>query len=122
MLDTTAACATALTVLLTGLSLNVSRLRLRHRVSFGDGGHKDLQAAVRAHGNTLEQALLFMVLLGVAEARGALGAVLPWVALGFVLVRLAHAAALFGRVLPVRQAAHVATVLLQLVLAVALLA
>ena len=52
-----------LALLLTALSLNVSRLRMRHRVSFGDGGHRDLMVAVRAHGNALEQSLLFGLLL-----------------------------------------------------------
>lgn len=63
-------CSAALAaVLLTGLSLNVSRLRMRHRISLGSGGHKALQLAVRAHGNALEQSLLFFLLLLIAEAQ-----------------------------------------------------
>jgi uncharacterized membrane protein YecN with MAPEG domain len=111
-----------LAVLLTALSLNVSRLRMRYRVSFGDGGHKDLMVAVRAHGNALEQSLLFALLLLAADYAMALPmGQAGLVGLAFVSVRVVHAAALFARVMGLRQAAHVATVLLQLWLAVAIL-
>lgn len=111
-----------LAVLLTALSVNVSRLRMRYRVSFGHGGHKDLMVAVRAHGNALEQSLLFGLLLlasdyAMALPMGMSGAV----GLCFVAVRVVHAAALFGRVMGLRQVAHVATVLLQLGLVIAIL-
>lgn len=107
---------------LTALSANVSRLRMRYRVSFGDGGHKDLMVAVRAHGNALEQSLLFGLLLLAADyamalPMGATGVV----GLAFLAVRIVHAAALFARVMALRQAAHVASVLLQVGLAAAIL-
>ena len=117
----TALTTGALTVLLTALSLHVSRLRLRHRISFGHGAHKDLEAAIRAHGNTLEQSLLFVLLLLLLELLRPGASWLGWPAAAFVLVRVTHGAALFMRRLPVRQAAHVATLLLQLGLAAALL-
>jgi uncharacterized protein len=99
-LHAVAATLALLALGLTLLSLNVSRLRLKHRVSFGDGGHKDLLLAVRAHGNTLEQALLYAPL-----------------ALAHALL----AAGLFGRQLRLRQLAHLASVAVQGVLAVVLL-
>ena len=52
-----------LALLLTALSLHVSRLRLRYRQTWGDGGYKDLATAIRTHGNTLEQSMLFGLLL-----------------------------------------------------------
>jgi uncharacterized protein len=117
-----AALVTALlAMLLTGLSLNVSRLRLRHRVSFGDGGHKDLLVATRAHGNALEQSLLFIVLLAALESLP--GTPVMWVqGLGgvFVVARLVHAAALLVRRLLLRQVAHVVSVLAQLLAAAAI--
>lgn len=117
-----AASIAALALLLTGLSLHVSRLRLRHRVSFGDGGHKDLLAATRAHGNTLEQALLYAVLaLAYAGLAGAQAGLLAGCAAVFVAARVVHAAALFGRRLGLRQAAHVASIGVHLVLALAIL-
>ncbi len=42
--------AAALALLLVALSINISRLRIAHKISFGDGGIKELTAAVRAHG------------------------------------------------------------------------
>lgn len=59
-----AAIYTALLVLLiTLLALNVSRNRITHRVSFGDGGALPLQAAIRAHMNAVEQTLPLLPLL-----------------------------------------------------------
>lgn len=110
-----------LTLLLIGLSLNISRLRLRYKVSFGEGGHKDLLLAVRAHGNALEQSLLFAVLLLALEARHGAGVgIIPVVGLGFVAVRVLHAVAIFQRWLLLRQAAHVATLAAQLMAVFAL--
>jgi uncharacterized membrane protein YecN with MAPEG domain len=116
--ETVAASLALLALLLTALSLHVSRLRLRHRVSFGDGGHKDLLAAMRAHGNALEQSLLYAVLaLAAVALPGASPRALAVSAMVFVAARVLHAAALFGRRLLLRQAAHVASTLVHLALA-----
>jgi uncharacterized membrane protein YecN with MAPEG domain len=117
----TALTCAVLALLLIGLSLHISRLRIRYKQSFGDGGHKDLLVAIRAHGNTLEQGLLFALLMLLMEltqpARGILGAVGAL----FLLARLLHALAMFQRLLLLRQIAHVLSVLCQLALALALL-
>lgn len=107
---------------LTALSLNVSRLRLRHKVSFGDGGNKDLGVAIRAHGNTLEQALLFAVLILALELRPA-GSPdwLIWPVGVFLVARMLHTVAIFRRLLLLRQLAHVASVVAQLTFALELL-
>ncbi len=112
----TAATTVALFVLLTALSLNVSRLRIRHRVSFGHGEHKNLEVAVRAHGNTLEQSTLFLLLLLLAELHWPQATWLAGIGLAFVLTRLLHSAAIFGRRLRLRQWAHVSSLLLQMAL------
>lgn len=113
-----AASLVALTLLLTVLSLHVSRLRLRHRVSFGDGGHKDLLLAMRAHGNSLEQTALFAALgLAGAQLPAFPAALLLACSAGFVVARYAHAWALFARWLRARQLAHGASLLAQLGLA-----
>jgi uncharacterized protein len=118
------ALATAsLGLLLTLLSLNISRLRLRHRVSFGDGGHKDLLLAVRAHGNTLEQALLFLVLAWAYHALpGHSGQLVSASALLFVTVRTVHAGATLARQFRLRQLTHALSVALQLALVFAIAA
>lgn len=102
---------------LTALSLNVSRLRIRHRVSFGFGGHKELEVASRAHGNALEQALLFLLLMLLAELCAAPSGLLLANAALFLAARLAHVAGIFGRRLRLRQLAHLATLATQFVLA-----
>jgi uncharacterized protein len=116
-----AASIAALAILVTGLSIQVSRLRLRHKVSYGDGGHRDLLVAMRAHGNALEQSSLFAVL---ALAAASLPAMPPEVmapcCAAFVLARLVHPWGTFGRRLGMRQAAHVCSTVVHLVLALAI--
>lgn len=121
--STTVAVVLALIALgLTALSLNISRLRLKHKVSFGDGGHKDLLVAVRAHGNALEQSMLFAVLLLAAALPGtASTAMVTGCCTLFLAARVIHAAAMFGRWLKLRQLAHLATLAAQTALALSIL-
>ena len=110
-----AATLATLALLLTALSLQVSRLRMRHRQTWGDGGHKDLAVAVRTHGNTLEQSLLFgLLVLALAQSGGTVATALAAVCCTFVLARIVYCTAAFGRRLPWRQAAHALTLLCQL--------
>ncbi len=73
------------------LSIRVSQLRLRHKVSIGAGGNERVETRMRAHANFTEYAPLFVLLLGLVElARGS--ATWLWaVAIAFILGRLAHA-------------------------------
>jgi uncharacterized protein len=116
MIIITALTACGVFVLLTGLSLNISRLRLYHRVSYGHGNHKNLEVAIRAHGNSIEQSLLFLLLLLIAESISGqtYASALAWIAGGFVLMRCVHCFATFMRWLRARQIAHVASLLLQM--------
>ncbi|WP_137972603.1 MAPEG family protein [Pseudomonas sp. F(2018)] len=114
--------AAILALLLIGLSLNISRLRMRHQVAFGDGGKPDLIKAVRAHGNSLEQSVLFIVLLYLGEATGQIGGPLT-AALGFafIMLRLLYCTGLFTRILLLRQASHALTMLVLLAVTLLLL-
>ncbi|WP_373388448.1 MAPEG family protein [Pseudomonas alcaligenes] len=114
--------AAILALLLIGLSLNVSRLRMRHQVAFGDGGKPDLIKAVRAHGNSLEQSLLFIVLLYLGETTEQIGGPLV-AALGFafIMLRLLYCAGLFARLLLLRQVSHGLTMLVLLAVSLLLL-
>lgn len=104
-----------LTLLITGLSVQVSRLRIRYRISFGDGGHKDLLLAIRAHGNALEQTTLFALLaVSYAALPEASAGHLLGCSAAFVLARTVHAFAMFTRRLSWRQAAHLTSVLVRL--------
>ncbi len=114
--------AAILALLLIALSLNISRLRMRHQVAFGDGGKPDLTKAVRAHGNSLEQSVLFIVLLYLGEATGQIGGPLT-AALGFafIMLRLLYCTGLFARILLLRQASHALTMLVLLAVTLLLL-
>ncbi len=115
--------AAALALLLVALSINISRLRIAHKISFGDGGIKELTAAIRAHGNTLEQSIIFVPLLYFVETGARLDArVVLGMAAAFVVARLIYCAALFARTLRIRQVAHGLTVLLQVAAAGLILA
>jgi uncharacterized membrane protein YecN with MAPEG domain len=84
----------AMNVLLTVLlAARISQLRLRYRVRLGDGEHKDLQRAIRAHGNNVEWLPLGLLLLLIAELSGAAAHALHAVGGLLFLGRLGHAAA-----------------------------
>jgi uncharacterized protein len=117
----TALTCAVLTLLLIGLSLQISRLRIRYKQSFGSGGHKDLQVAIRAHGNTLEQSLLFIFLLLLLELMKPGSSALVGAAMLFVAARLVHSIAIFQRLLLLRQIAHAISLLCQLALALGLI-
>lgn len=120
-LPVTTTVAALTTFMLIALSLNVSRLRMRYRTSLGDAGHKDLQVAVRAHGNALEQALLFLSLLLIAELQVVNPVLLAGGSIVFLAARCAHAYGLLTGRLRLRQVGHGATLLVQLLLASVLL-
>ena len=112
---TVAQVVAALAILLTLLSLNVSRLRLKYGVSYGADGHRELTVAIRAHGNALEQSLLFAVLMLAVQNQPTGEAALPaWLGAVFVLARVVHPVAMFQRWLRMRQLAHVTSLLAQL--------
>ncbi len=73
------------------LSLRVSRLRMRHKVSIGDGGNALVETRMRAHANFTEYAPLFLILLGLIELSRGSQTWLWAVAIAFVLGRIAHA-------------------------------
>lgn len=114
--------AAILSLLLITLSLYVSRLRMRHQVAFGDGGKSDLLKAVRAHGNSLEQSLLFIVLLYLGETTAQISAPLV-AALGFafIMLRLLYCTGLFARLLLLRQVSHGLSMLVLLAVTLLLL-
>ncbi len=87
----TATCAALLALLTIVLGGRVVILRRRYGVGVGDGGHKELMLAIRAHGNLLEQAPLALVLLLLLELAGASTNLLLLLAGLLVLGRLLHA-------------------------------
>ena len=50
-----------------GLSFFVIKGRFKHQAEIGDLGHADLSRRVRTHGNFIEYAPLFLILMFLAE-------------------------------------------------------
>lgn len=90
VLTITLTIAGACALLNLWLGIRVSQLRLRDKVSVGDGGNARLIARMRAQANFVEYAPIFLVLLAVVElARGS--ETWLWAAgIVFVLGRLMH--------------------------------
>ena len=109
-------------LLLVGLAMRISMLRMRHQVAFGDGGNAELMRAIRVHANTAEHAPIFILLALAWElTRGPTGFLVVVVTL-FVFARIGFAAAILGRGLhPLRMVTALLTYLTQAVLAGALL-
>lgn len=93
----TAAYVATLALLYAWLSLQVVRLRRRHRVGFGDGGNADLCNAIRAHGHFAEYVPIIALMVAMLEMSG-LGAVLIHVLMGSLLIaRLLHPFGMYAR-------------------------
>ncbi|MCG7561670.1 MAPEG family protein [Pseudoalteromonas sp. McH1-42] len=52
------------------LSFDIIGLRHKNQVSLGDGGHPELERAIRAHGNFMEYTPLLLILLFALEFQG----------------------------------------------------
>lgn len=87
----TALYAGLIGVLLLVLAARVSRLRRARKVGLGDGGDRDLQRAIRVHGNAIEWALPGVLLLLVAELNRADPLLLHACGIAIVAGRLLHA-------------------------------
>jgi len=91
ILPITLTIAGACALLHLWLSMRVSQLRFRHKVSLGDQGNPAVTARMRAHGNFAENMPIFLILLALLElARGSS----PWLwgaAIVFILGRIFHA-------------------------------
>ena len=60
-------CAGLLGLLIVLLTANVSRLRRQKKISLGDGGDRDMLAAIRAHANLVEFAPISLLLIYMAS-------------------------------------------------------
>jgi uncharacterized membrane protein YecN with MAPEG domain len=78
------------------LSINTVRMRWKTRVSVGDGGNKEMQRAIRAHGNFIEYVPITLLLMLFLEMRTV--SIYVIIALGAALLvgRCCHALALLG--------------------------
>jgi len=72
------------------LSVRVIRLRRKTRISVGHANSPDLERAMRVQGNFTEYTPIFLILLGLAEARGWPVSVLHLAGTVFLAGRLFH--------------------------------
>lgn len=73
------------------LSVMVIRLRAARHTWFGDGGHADLQRAIRVQANFAEYTPLALLVIVVVEAAGYHAWIVHAFGIAFVLGRLLHA-------------------------------
>ncbi|HBN22723.1 MAG TPA: hypothetical protein DD412_05740 [Holosporales bacterium] len=90
----TALYAAFLTLFYLVLSANVSRLRLKHRISLGAGELPKLERAMRAHGNFIEYVPLILILMGLLESLGGSAIALHLIGSFLFIARLSHASCL----------------------------
>ena len=82
--------AAPLALLYISLSLNVIRLRWKHQISLGTGGIPKIERAIRAHGNFSEYVPLALILITMAEFRGAPSWSIHLFGLTLLIGRLLH--------------------------------
>ena len=91
MFAITSLYAGAAALMFVYLTLGVSRQRIKHKVSIGDGDNRAVLVAIRAQGNFVEYVPIGLILMAAVEAQGA--PALAVHAVGAMLIggRLMHA-------------------------------
>ena len=98
----TAVFTALLAMMLVGLSIRVTVLRAKKKISFFDGGDPELGRALRAQGNFIEYVPMALILMGLMEGMGAK----HWAVYSFgavlLVARFAHAWGLYSDVFQAR--------------------
>ncbi|WP_409432184.1 MAPEG family protein [Litorimonas sp. RW-G-Af-16] len=79
------------------LTLRVGLVRVKGRISLGDGGDQTLLSRIRAHGNFTESAPLALIGLMALAMMGASPLLLHIFGAGFLLGRVLHALGMAGK-------------------------
>ncbi len=87
----TALYAGLLATLMVFLIVPVIKFRRSLQVGLGDGGHRSMQQAIRAHGNATEYIPIFLILLFLFEVNGGAKMALHIAGSAFLAARVAHA-------------------------------
>jgi uncharacterized membrane protein YecN with MAPEG domain len=104
-------CAGLIGVLAAVLTLNVGRMRTKKKIFLGDGGDREMIAAIRAHGNLVEFAPLCLLLIWLLN--GPYGhRTIAVMGIILLLVRLLHAGGMLGLVPMGRTAGAAGTTIL----------
>ena len=83
--------AALLALLYIALTINVIRLRYKHKISLGHRDIPELERAIRAHGNFAEYVPLTLIMVGLSAHLGAPPWVLHLLGGALLLARLSHA-------------------------------
>ncbi|WP_053979922.1 MAPEG family protein [Marinagarivorans algicola] len=102
-------------LLLFALAMRVSLLRMKFKISTGDGGNDILFAAIRAQGNAIEQVPIFAFLLLALTLNQLPNMYLSALVTAFTLARVAHAMGMNHQAFIARRLGAGLTYLLQLV-------
>ena len=114
-------CMAVNAMLLILLTINVSRLRRKHKISSGDGGNKTLLNAIRVHGNGTEQVPIFALLILALSFARASSTELAVLVIAFTASRFIHAYGMIFRTLLARQLGAIVTYIAQAAAVVILL-
>jgi uncharacterized protein len=101
-LPITAVFAGALALMLAAISIRVTRLRQRKKISLSDGGDKEMTAAIRVQGNFVEYVPMALILMGLIESAGTKHWIVYLYGALLVVARIAHAYALYTGFFPAR--------------------
>lgn len=95
-----ALAAAILAVMQVILMVTVGNRRRTSAISFGDGGDADMLRVMRRHGNFIENAPMFLILLSLLEILGGSQSIVLGLATVFVVTRISHAIALSSATAP----------------------
>ena len=106
-------------LLILALALNVSKLRVKYKISLGDGGNKSLMAAIRTHCNSVEQLPIFALVILALTLLKLSTSTLAILVIGFTLARFFHAYGMLYRIFIARRIGAGFTYIFQIVAAIA---
>lgn len=105
-------------ILLLALACYVSYLRITLKIGISDGGNKVMRRGIRAHGNTVEHAVVFLPLVFLFDLLGAPDAAVWGLGGLFVASRYIYGFAMAKGMMPVRQITTAVVYVIELVMAV----
>jgi uncharacterized membrane protein YecN with MAPEG domain len=106
------------TLLIIKLAFSVIRLRRKYKVKVGDGGHDELQLAIRTHANAVEYIPITLMLLLTLELNGGPKLLIHSLGVTLLIGRIIHALGLSANDLPKRILGMQITILLIIGLAI----
>ena len=108
-------------LLLWLLAVNVSRLRMKLRIAYGDGGNNDMNQAIRTHANGVENVMIYSFILLALTFVGVANWVMATMVLAFLAGRVLHAIGMLQRNFTARRVGAGITFLAEIVAIVVLL-